>query len=39
VAITSFLPKTVTGKVRKYILREQAISELGLEDVAAIETA
>ena len=39
VAITSFLPKTVTGKVRKHILREQAISELGLENVASIETA
>jgi fatty-acyl-CoA synthase len=39
VTITGSLPKTVTGKVRKHVLREQAISELGLGDVAAIETA
>jgi fatty-acyl-CoA synthase len=32
-------PMTVTGKVQKYLLREQAIRELGLEGAAAIETA
>ena len=29
------LPRTVTGKVRKHVLKEQAIAELGLGDVAA----
>jgi len=32
-------PMTVTGKVQKYKLREQAIEELGLQADAAIETA
>jgi fatty-acyl-CoA synthase len=39
VAIVPSLPKTVTGKVRKHVLKEQAIDELGLEDVAKIQTA
>jgi fatty-acyl-CoA synthase len=32
-------PTTVTGKVQKYKIREQAIEDLGLQDVAKIETA
>jgi fatty-acyl-CoA synthase len=32
-------PMTVTGKVQKFRMREQAIHELGLEKAAAIETA
>jgi fatty-acyl-CoA synthase len=32
-------PTTVTGKVQKYKIREQAIDELGLQDIAKIETA
>ena len=32
-------PLTVTGKIQKFRLREQAIRELGLEAAAAIETA
>jgi fatty-acyl-CoA synthase len=32
-------PTTVTGKVQKYKIREQAIEELGLQEVAKIETA
>jgi fatty-acyl-CoA synthase len=32
-------PMTVTGKVQKFKLRERAIEELGLAEVAAIETA
>jgi fatty-acyl-CoA synthase len=32
-------PTTVTGKVQKYKIREQAIEDLGLQDVARIETA
>ncbi len=32
-------PMTVTGKVQKYLMREQSIKELGLEKVASIETA
>jgi fatty-acyl-CoA synthase len=32
-------PLTVTGKIQKYKIREQAIRELGLEEETAIETA
>ena len=32
-------PTTVTGKIQKYRLREQAVRALGLEDDARIETA
>ncbi len=32
-------PTTVTGKIQKYKIREQAIEELGLQEVAKIETA
>ena len=32
-------PTTVTGKVQKFIMREQSIQELGLETAAAIATA
>ncbi|OQX84730.1 MAG: AMP-binding protein [Candidatus Latescibacteria bacterium 4484_7] len=36
--VTEF-PMTVTGKIQKYRMREISIKELGLEDVAGIETA
>jgi fatty-acyl-CoA synthase len=32
-------PTTVTGKIQKYKIREQAIVDLGLQEVAKIETA
>jgi fatty-acyl-CoA synthase len=32
-------PTTVTGKVQKFIMRDQSIKELGLETVASITTA
>lgn len=32
-------PSTVTGKIQKYKIREQGIVDLGLEEVAKIETA
>ncbi|TWU25404.1 Long-chain-fatty-acid--CoA ligase [Novipirellula galeiformis] len=32
-------PTTVTGKIQKFKIREQAITELGLHDIANIETA
>jgi fatty-acyl-CoA synthase len=32
-------PTTVTGKVQKFVIREQAIRELGLEEAASVETA
>jgi fatty-acyl-CoA synthase len=32
-------PMTVTGKVQKYKLREQAVRELGLEKLAEVQTA
>ena len=39
IAIVESLPRTVTGKVRKHVLKAQAITDLGLSDVAAIPTA
>jgi len=39
IAIVQSLPRTVTGKVRKHVLKAQAIAELGLGDVAAVQTA
>ncbi len=30
---------TASGKVQKFLLREQAIKVLGLEDVAKVQTA
>jgi fatty-acyl-CoA synthase len=30
---------TVTGKIQKFKMREQAIQDLGLQKAAAIETA
>lgn len=32
-------PMTVTGKIQKFKIREQAIQDLGLQDVANVETA
>jgi len=32
-------PLTASGKVQKFVLREQAISMLGLEEVAHTKTA
>jgi fatty-acyl-CoA synthase len=37
--LTTEFPTTVTGKVQKFRMREQAIAELGLGAAAAIETA
>ena len=36
---TDAFPLTVTGKVQKFRMREAAIVELGLQEVAAIRTA
>jgi fatty-acyl-CoA synthase len=32
-------PTTVTGKVQKFVMREQSIQELGLDQAATITTA
>jgi fatty-acyl-CoA synthase len=32
-------PMTVTGKIQKFIMREQAVQELGLQEAAATRTA
>ncbi len=32
-------PMTVTGKIQKYLMRQQTIKELGLQDAASIKTA
>jgi fatty-acyl-CoA synthase len=39
VQATPEFPMTVTGKVQKFKLREQAIEELGLSEAAMVETA
>ena len=39
VMIVESLPRTVTGKIRKHVLRDQAIDDLGLKEAAQIETA
>lgn len=37
--IVQALPRTVTGKIRKHVLKEAAIGALGLDDAARVETA
>jgi fatty-acyl-CoA synthase len=39
VKIVDAFPMTVTGKVQKFKLREDAIAELGLEEAAGVRTA
>jgi fatty-acyl-CoA synthase len=39
VMIVESLPRTVTGKIRKHILRDHAIDDLRLNEAAQIETA
>ncbi len=39
VMIVESLPRTVTGKIRKHVLRDQAIDDLGLREAAQVETA
>ena len=39
IQFVSSFPTTVTGKIQKFRIREQAVQELGLQQVAAIETA
>jgi fatty-acyl-CoA synthase len=39
IVIVESLPKTVTGKIRKHVLREQGIDRFGLAAAGAIETA
>jgi fatty-acyl-CoA synthase len=39
ITIMASLPRTVTGKIRKHVLKENAIGELGLTEAARIETA
>ncbi|HEY5727134.1 MAG TPA: AMP-binding protein [Acidimicrobiia bacterium] len=39
VASTEAFPMTVTGKIQKYLLRQQAVDRLGLHDAESTETA
>jgi fatty-acyl-CoA synthase len=39
VMLVDHLPRTVTGKIRKHVLKDQAIGDLGLSEAAQIETA
>ncbi len=39
VHITDSFPMTITGKIQKFLMREQSIELLGLQDAAATQTA
>ena len=39
VKLTDEFPMTVTGKVQKFLMREQSIAELGLQTAANVQTA
>jgi fatty-acyl-CoA synthase len=39
VRIVPQLPRTVTGKVQKFVLRDEAVRDLGLEEVKSVPTA
>ncbi|MGZ6793917.1 MAG: AMP-binding enzyme, partial [Mycobacteriales bacterium] len=39
VRFTDEFPMTVTGKVQKFKMRETSVTELGLQDAAAVVTA
>ncbi len=39
IRVVEEFPMTVTGKVQKYAMRQSMIQELGLEEIAAIQTA
>jgi fatty-acyl-CoA synthase len=39
VKLVDAFPMTVTGKVQKFKMREQAVEELGLAESAAVQTA
>jgi fatty-acyl-CoA synthase len=39
VRFTDEFPMTVTGKIQKFKMREQAVAELGLEGAAGVRTA
>lgn len=39
VKLTGEFPMTVTGKVQKFLMREQSIEELGLQAAAGVQTA
>jgi fatty-acyl-CoA synthase len=39
VMLAEALPRTVTGKIRKHVLKEKAIEDLGLSEAARVETA
>ncbi len=39
VKLTDEFPMTVTGKVQKFLMREQSIEELGLQTAAGVQTA
>ena len=39
VKLTNEFPMTVTGKVQKFLMREQSVEELGLQTAAGVQTA
>jgi fatty-acyl-CoA synthase len=39
VKVVDAFPMTVTGKIQKFVMRNQSIEELGLQNIASIQTA
>ena len=39
VKLADEFPMTVTGKVQKFLMREQSVEELGLHTAASVQTA
>jgi fatty-acyl-CoA synthase len=39
IKFTDEFPMTVTGKIQKFKMREQAVEELGLQSAAGVQTA
>ena len=39
IKLVDAFPMTVTGKVQKFLMRQESVKELGLETAAAVKTA
>jgi len=39
IKVVDSFPMTITGKIQKFVMRQQSIEDLGLENVASMQTA
>ena len=39
IKVVDSFPMTVTGKIQKFVMRQQSIEDLGLQNAASIQTA